>query len=111
MIHDLGNLLKNSDNETDDNDRIFIVSRNPYSRLYAAYIDRVFLPAMKSYALKVAKTNNKTRVSNMTYMESKEQRSYYLYDAYKRVSRQTVIQIQRAYYLDFILFDYDMEPP
>ncbi|KAK3099463.1 hypothetical protein FSP39_004780 [Pinctada imbricata] len=266
MIHYLGNHLRVGSREAKVNaGHIFLVSRNPYSRLYAAYIDRVFLPAMQSYSQRIAKKNNKTKgkevsfeeflqdattnllsdrpvdfhwqplfhmcepcivpydiianqesfsqdieyiisnlnvteefrssvteslyqhrtsnsikeitkemfplavdpkglfghtflefcerlwesykiqgyirssfrfpvnkfkmlnysslnealniylhfstISNMTYTESKGQRSYYLYDAYKRVSRQTVIQIQKAYYLDFILFDYDMEPP
>ena len=43
--------------------------------------------------------------------ESKAQRRRYLVEAYKDIPRDVLNEIQAIYRDDFLLFDYDFDPP
>lgn len=47
----------------------------------------------------------------MTSTERKEQREYFLKQAYRSISAETISSLQEIYYLDFVLFNYSMVPP
>ncbi|KAL4224133.1 hypothetical protein ACF0H5_017586 [Mactra antiquata] len=47
----------------------------------------------------------------LTSTESRKQRQAYLTDAYRSISDETLTEIQKIYYLDFVLFGYSFTPP
>lgn len=54
---------------------------------------------------------NAAKESNLTRVESKQQRLRYLTNAYHNISKKTVREIQQFYKIDFQMFGYSTEPP
>ncbi|XP_061164449.1 carbohydrate sulfotransferase 10-like [Saccostrea echinata] len=56
-------------NSLSGSDVIFHVTRNPYSRLYSAYIDKIFLPGFSKLASDINKMNGKSCNKSVSFEE------------------------------------------
>ena len=48
---------------------VFMMARNPYSRLYSAYVDKIFLPGFWGIAANIAKAHNRTCGKDVSFEE------------------------------------------
>ncbi|XP_060592157.1 uncharacterized protein LOC132746899 [Ruditapes philippinarum] len=113
-----------------------IVSRDPFSRLYSAFIDKSFLflninlnrevmqlrsPWKRNYCFDDVTFQEFFGFYRLFYkhfrdfplssVQSQHQRYEYLYQAYQTIKPETIKGIQELYKHDFVLFGYNTEPP